>query len=124
MPLASLGQIALKVSDVDRAEQFYGDRLGLPRLFRAGPLAFFDCAGVRLMLDGSAGPDAAVQPGDACCHYFRVGQIERTAAELRKLGVDFVAEPHCVAKLPDHALWMCFFRDPDGHLLALMEERR
>jgi methylmalonyl-CoA/ethylmalonyl-CoA epimerase len=26
--------------------------------------------------------------------------------------------------MPDHELWMCFFRDPDGHTLALMEEKR
>jgi methylmalonyl-CoA/ethylmalonyl-CoA epimerase len=26
--------------------------------------------------------------------------------------------------MPDHELWMCFFRDPDGHTLALMSERR
>jgi methylmalonyl-CoA/ethylmalonyl-CoA epimerase len=26
--------------------------------------------------------------------------------------------------MPDHELWMAFFRDPDNNLLALMEERR
>jgi len=26
--------------------------------------------------------------------------------------------------MPDHELWMAFFRDPDRNLLALMEERR
>jgi hypothetical protein len=25
--------------------------------------------------------------------------------------------------MPDHELWMCFFRDPDSHTLALMCER-
>jgi methylmalonyl-CoA/ethylmalonyl-CoA epimerase len=29
-----------------------------------------------------------------------------------------------VAKMPDHELWMAFFNDPDGNLLALMEEKR
>jgi methylmalonyl-CoA/ethylmalonyl-CoA epimerase len=29
-----------------------------------------------------------------------------------------------VAKMPDHELWMAFFRDPDGNLLALMSEVR
>lgn len=73
------------------------------------------------MLDGNA---ADCRPGDAVCHCFKVGRIEHTAAELKSRGVDFVDEPHCVARLPDHELWMCFFRDPDGHLPALMEERR
>jgi methylmalonyl-CoA/ethylmalonyl-CoA epimerase len=46
----------------------------------------------------------------------------RTAMQAR--GVQFDDEPHLIAKLPDHELWMTFFRDPDGSLLALMEERR
>jgi methylmalonyl-CoA/ethylmalonyl-CoA epimerase len=36
----------------------------------------------------------------------------------------FEQSPHFVAKLPDHDLWMAFFRDPDGNLLALMSEVR
>jgi methylmalonyl-CoA/ethylmalonyl-CoA epimerase len=37
-------------------------------------------------------------------------------------GVAFEAEPRLVAKMPDHELWMAFFSDPDGNLLALMSE--
>jgi len=121
MPLSRLGQIALPVSNADRAEAFYGGALGLPKLFRFGDLVFFDCAGVRLMLEGSA---KTVQPGDGACHYFRVDGIEAVVEELKAKGVAFVDEPHVIAKMPDHELWMCFFKDPDGHLLALMEERR
>jgi methylmalonyl-CoA/ethylmalonyl-CoA epimerase len=29
-----------------------------------------------------------------------------------------------VARMPDHELWMAFFRDPDANLLALMCEKR
>lgn len=29
-----------------------------------------------------------------------------------------------IATMPDHELWMAFFRDPDGNLLALMSEVR
>jgi hypothetical protein len=32
--------------------------------------------------------------------------------------------PQLVAKMPDHALWIGFVRDPDGNLVGLMEERR
>jgi|SRR5579862_600135 len=46
-----VGQIAVPVHDVGRATAFYRDVLGLPFLFSAGQLAFFDCGGVRLMLD-------------------------------------------------------------------------
>ena len=55
--LDHIGQIALAVGDVDLAEAFYADKLGLRKLYRFGDLTFFDCAGVRLMLEKSHGPD-------------------------------------------------------------------
>jgi methylmalonyl-CoA/ethylmalonyl-CoA epimerase len=53
--LNRIGQIALAVRDVDRAEAFYGDVLGLRRMYRFGDLSFFDCCGVRLMLEAPKG---------------------------------------------------------------------
>lgn len=121
MPLSRFGQIALPVSDANRSEAFYGERLGLPKLFRFGTLLFFDCGGVRLMLEGSS---KSVQPAQGVCHYFKVERIEPAVDELKSKGVVFEDEPHLIARMPDHELWMTFFKDPDGHLLALMEERR
>ena len=48
--LAQLGQIALTVSDLERAVAFYRDKLGINFLFQFPGLAFLDCGGVRLML--------------------------------------------------------------------------
>jgi methylmalonyl-CoA/ethylmalonyl-CoA epimerase len=120
--LGPIGQIALHVSDADRAERFYRDTLGLAPLFRFGDLAFFDCAGVRLMLEGGHEPRG---PGQAAfCIYLRVAAIDAMVARLTSAGVYFEQPPHLVARMPDHELWMAFFRDPDSNLLALMEERR
>lgn len=47
--ISRIGQIAINVQDLDRATAFYRDILGLPFLFSAGKLTFFDCGGVRLM---------------------------------------------------------------------------
>ncbi len=121
MPLSTIAQIALPVANADRAEAFYANSLGLPKLFRYGELVFFDCAGLRLMLEGSS---KTVQPATGVCHYFKVDDIAATVRELKAKQVKFKSEPHLIAKMPDHELWMAFFRDPDGHLLALMEERR
>jgi methylmalonyl-CoA/ethylmalonyl-CoA epimerase len=49
--LTHIGQIGLPVADVDRSEAFYRDVLGLPKQYRFGDLTFFDCAGVRLLLE-------------------------------------------------------------------------
>ena len=117
-----IGQIAFTVSDVATAVAFYRDAVGLPLLFEAPPgLAFFDCGGIRLMLSQ---PEGEFKPGAGSVIYFRISGIERTKESLAARGVKFVDEPHLIAKMPDHDLWMCFFRDPDGHTLALMEEKR
>lgn len=120
--LGPIGQIALTVSDVPRSVTFYKDDVGLPFLFQAPPgLAFFDCGGIRLMLSQ---PEGDFRPGSSSVIYFKVGDIEGTHRSLVSRGVEFVDEPHFIAKLPDHELWMCFFKDPDRHTLALMEEKR
>ena len=42
--LGPIGQIGCAVSDVERSEAFYGEILGLRKLFRFGTLSFYDCA--------------------------------------------------------------------------------
>ena len=120
MSLSQIGQIALPVSDANQSEKFYEEALGMRKLFRYGDIVFFDCAGVRLMLEGSPKKIEAV----ASCLYFKVDHIESAVSEMKAKEVKFEDEPHLIAKMPDHELWMTFFRDPDGHPLGLMEERK
>jgi len=117
--LNRIGQIALAVQDVDRAEAFYQDTLGLRRLYRFGDLRFFDCAGVRLLLEQAGEPEAVNQGSPI---YFSCADIALTVRDLQQRGVVFDAPPHLVAAMDDHDLWMAFFHDPDGHTLALMHE--
>jgi methylmalonyl-CoA/ethylmalonyl-CoA epimerase len=120
--LAEIGQIAVPVADIDRAITFYRDVLGMRFLFKAPPgLGFFDCGGVRLMLDAPA--RAQGQTGSSII-YYKVPDIADACETLSARGVRFEAKPHLIAKLPDHDLWMAFFRDPDDNLLALMCEVR
>jgi len=115
--LRHIGQIALPVTDVDRSEAFYKDVLGLPKLYRFGNLTFFDCAGVRLLLEKSTKDFRPVG-----CLYFRCADIALAANELSRRGVSFEHKPRLIAKMDDHDLWMAFFTDPDGHMLAIMHE--
>jgi methylmalonyl-CoA/ethylmalonyl-CoA epimerase len=71
----------------------------------------------------SGGEERAITPSGNCI-YFRVADLDGAYAELKNKGLVFQDEPHLIAKMPDHELWMAFFRDPDGHLLALMAEKR
>jgi len=117
--LDHIGQIALPVSDVDRAEAFYREVIGLRWLYRFGDLTFFDCAGVRLLLEKTHDAGGA---GRSSVIYFRCADIAVAVGELQGRGVVFDDAPHLIARMDDHDLWMCFFRDPDGHTLALMQE--
>ena len=120
--LAQIGQIAVPVTDIERAIRFYRDTLGMRFLFQAPPgLGFFDCAGVRLMLDA---PAKAQAENYSSIIYYRVPDLEVAFEALSARGVCFEAKPHLIAKLPEHELWMAFFRDPDQNLLALMSEVR
>jgi len=118
--LDRIGQIAVPVSDIDRAIGFYRETLGMTFLFQAPPgLGFFDCAGVRLMLDA---PAKAQSRNYSSIIYYRVADLDTAYRSLSDRGVHFEAPPHLIARLPDHELWMAFFRDPDENLLALMSE--
>jgi catechol 2,3-dioxygenase-like lactoylglutathione lyase family enzyme len=119
--IVGVGQLAIPVSDLERSVRFYRDVLGLTFLFQAPPgLAFLDCGGVRLMLSQAAAETIAALG----VIYYRVTDIDRAYTALRDRGAFFVDQPHLIARLSDHELWMVFLRDPDDHLLGLMEERR
>jgi predicted enzyme related to lactoylglutathione lyase len=119
---SGIGQIAVTVSDVERALAFYRDALGLTFLFSPGPeLAFLDAGGVRLMLST---PQGAGSVGHNSILYFRVSDIEATHRALVARGAAGEREPQLAAKMPDHELWIGFLRDPDGNLVGLMEEKR
>ena len=116
---ATIGQASINVHDVDKAVAFYRDVLGMRFLFQVPKMAFFDCGGVRLML---AVPEKPEFDHPSSIFYFKVGDIQAVAATLKSRGVHFEGDPHLIAPMPDHNLWMAFFRDVEGNLMALMSE--
>jgi len=119
LSLSHIGQIAVPVKDLKRAVAFYRDTLGMPFLFQAGDrLAFFNCNGVRVMLDI---PEAEFAHPSSVL-YFKVGDIQAAYGELKDKSVRFRGEPHVIAEMPDHTLWMAFFHDTEGNIMAIMSE--
>jgi catechol 2,3-dioxygenase-like lactoylglutathione lyase family enzyme len=116
--LGPTGQVSLYARDVGRTEQFYRDTLGLPHLYTYGDQAFFDCGGVRLYVH--AVPDERWRPGSVL--YFAVDDLDGEVARLSAAGVAFTVQPRRIHTYEDTGdeLWMAFFEDPDGNLLALM----
>ena len=120
--LAEIGQIALTMSDVDKATIFYRDVLGLSFLFSAGSnLAFLAAGTVRVMLTT---PQGHGEPGKNSVLYFKVTDVVATHAAILARGATNERAPQLAAKMPDHELWIGFVRDPDGNLVGLMEEKR
>jgi methylmalonyl-CoA/ethylmalonyl-CoA epimerase len=117
--IRNLGQISINVHDLERATAFYRDVLGLPLLFTAPNLAFFDCGGVRLMLGRAETPELD-HPSSIL--YFRVTEIKAAHQRLLEIGVQFLDAPHIIAPMPSYDLWMTAFRDSEGNILELMSE--
>ncbi len=114
LDLGQIAQIAYPVSDVDRALDFFQTKLGLKLMFRPHEhMAFIDCAGVRLFLE------KAKDVSPASILYLTCADIGAATRELESRGVVFASPPHRISEQPAYDLWMSFFKDPDGHLLAL-----
>ena len=113
-----IGQIAITVDDLARAKNFYQNTLGMTFLFDAGTMAFFQCGNVRLMIGTAERPG----PRGGTILYFKVDDIQATFTALQAQGVVFVQNPHHVAKMPDHDLWMAFLKDPEDNTIGIMSE--
>jgi len=124
LQLGPIGQIARAVKDIEQAEAWYRDILGLTHMYTYGKLAFFDCGGTRLMVEERTIIDVPNLHNDSVL-YFRVADINAAHDELHSRGVSFRGAPHMIFKHPDGTEeWMAFFEDMDGGLLALMSEVR
>jgi len=118
--LGDIGQIAIITKDLPRAVAFYRDVLGLPFLFDAPGLAFFQAGGIRLMLGGADSPEFD-HPSSIL--YFNVADILEAHRTLADRGVKFREGPHAIHKAGNQALWMAFFNDSEGNFFALMAWR-
>jgi predicted enzyme related to lactoylglutathione lyase len=120
--LTSLQQVSVNVHDLPRAVAFYKEKLGVRHLFDGGPrMSFFACEmGVRLML---AIPEKPEFDHPSSILYFKVEDIQAAHGDLAARGVAFREPPHVVARLPGWEVWMAFFDDSEGNLLAITQER-
>jgi catechol 2,3-dioxygenase-like lactoylglutathione lyase family enzyme len=119
--LGPIAQIAVVVKDVPRATGFYRDALGLPFLFDAPGLAFFQCGDIMLMLSHPGSPDF---DHPSAILYFQVEDIAAAYQALVGRGVAFIDAPHVVHRDSQMELWMAFFRDLDQNVMAIREARK
>ncbi len=115
--LGRIGQVSLNIRDVARAERFYGQTLGLPRVFTFGDLAFFDAGGTRLYLHRKD----AEEWSPSSILYFETDDIQERQDSLSAAGVRFTGAPHRIHTHDNGTEeWMTFFEDGEGNTLALI----
>jgi len=118
--LSTIAQIAVNIHDLERAIGFYRDTLGMQHLFTVPPhMAFFNCAGIRLMLSLPEKPEFD-HPSSVL--YFKVDNIQQATQTLTDRDVHFEEQPLFVANMGTYDLWLASFRDSENNLLALMSE--
>lgn len=118
--LDTIGQVAITVDDLAHAKNFYQNTLGMKFLFEAGHLAFLQCGSIRLMLTTPEKPE----PRGGTILYYKVDDIQATCAAIKSHGASLLEEPHLIARMPDHNLWMASLKDPANNVLGIMCEVR
>ncbi|MFB7160108.1 VOC family protein [Lysinibacillus sp. NPDC056232] len=113
--IKKIGQIGVPVKNLNRAIDFYKEKLGLSLLFNTNNMAFFECNGLRLMLTLPEKEEFALL---SSVIYYEVSNIK----DILGKEVTFIDEPHVVAKMGQTETWMVFFKDTEDNTLALMSE--
>ena len=119
---ATMVVATLPVSDLERAEAFYGETLGLMRLWD-------NLASIRFRCGEASELSVFRRPGLTTEHtlaHFEVVDIEATVRDLEAKGVEFVdyaegplaTTGHIAQMGPARGAW---FRDPDGNFLGLRQ---
>jgi methylmalonyl-CoA/ethylmalonyl-CoA epimerase len=116
--LSAIAQVALTVHDIPRATAFYRETLGIPFLFEAPGMVFFQAGEVRLLL-GLPEKDG---PPSSSIVYFKVDDIAAAHRALSERGVAFTHEPRIIHRGQKTDVWLVHFQDPDHNELALMSE--
>jgi methylmalonyl-CoA/ethylmalonyl-CoA epimerase len=106
-------QIAIQVTDLDRASAFYRHVLGLQQLFIANGMVFFAVGDARLMIERG-------KPGQSTTLYFDDSDLEQSRVRLEASGVKFAGPIETVQRTDSYELKLLEFSDPDGNPLALM----
>ena len=114
----------IPVRDVERAQSFYKDTLGLPQTDAKAGAATYSSGGVRLLVYESdqAGTNKATAATWA------VADVDAVVAELKKKGVAFEryddlpgmamkGDVHVSSEGDMKAAW---FKDPDGNILSIV----
>lgn len=116
--IQSLFSVAVFVTDVERAKQFYRDALGLPCTREGSFGAEFQQGDTRLGVHPAIHPDALALVGRHTGITFHVKDLLDFCEHLHGRGVRFVNEP-----TQQSFGIMAMVTDPDDNIFALWEDK-
>jgi methylmalonyl-CoA/ethylmalonyl-CoA epimerase len=115
--ISGIAQIALSSADPAKLVAWYRDVIGLPVLFEASGMTFFQSGATRLMIH-------ALMPGHSVggdtTLYLEPSDWSAAEAALESRGVVFKHGAEIVQRAEGRELALRAFSDPEGHSLALM----
>ncbi len=114
--LTAIGQLEIRVGNIDEARAFYGDVLGVEVESVFGQTMMLKCGELTILVQ-----ESATRP-IGCPIYFQVdGRVHEIADQLKANGVRFKSGPSCIVEnFMNKSSWLGFFEDPWGNPLGLM----
>jgi predicted enzyme related to lactoylglutathione lyase len=114
--IGEIGELELKVKNIEKAVEFYRNKLDSTVLYTDQKSAVCECNGVRFMLTKSDVREKS------SVLYLKVDDIHATHSILKDRAVEFYDLPKSVVNIPGYKLWLALFHDIDNNLLVLMSE--
>ena len=115
---------SFSVNDIQKAKAFYGDTLGLEVAEPMGQLSLSLGGGGSVFI--YAKPDHA--PATFTVLNFRVDDIEKTVAELKRRGISFEHYPDInidaqgISRAEGGPM-IAWFKDPAGNIISVLQDR-
>jgi catechol 2,3-dioxygenase-like lactoylglutathione lyase family enzyme len=118
----TVSTLILRVRDLGAAREFYERTLGLRVQTSFPGFVFYHAGPVALALNQPEQSVPSVTSGLTEV-VFDVPDIHVAHAALAARGVKFLMEPRAVSSDGVSELWAAPFRDPDGHLLSIIQRK-
>lgn len=112
-----IGQIILRVADLDESVAFWTEKVGLGLAMRSGTFAFLDAGDIQVTLNqvNDRPPDESLTEV-----VLEVDDVTASYTELADHGVPFEVELRPVTSDGERELLAAHFHDPDGHLASVV----
>ncbi len=112
-----IGQIILRVADMERSVRFWSTSVGFEVRMRGEAFSFLDGGGIQLTLNRI---DERPEDRSLTEIVIEVDDVRASFEEMSGRGVPFEVEPRAVMTDGERELWATHFTDPDGHLGSIV----